>query len=96
MRRNHSLLKFVFLPLAAVVLTTADASAQTATSSFAVTANVLSKCTITSTALAFSDYDPLVTHAATPLDANGSVTVVCTKGTNSTKGGRRLSCGALV
>jgi len=85
-RRNHSFLKFVFLPLAALVVTTADASAQTATSSFAVTANVVSKCTITSTALAFSDYDPLVTHAATPLDANGSVTVRCTKGTNSTIG----------
>jgi spore coat protein U-like protein len=85
-RRNHSLLKFALLPVAAFVLTTADASAQTATSSFAVTANVVSKCTITSTTLAFSDYDPLVVNATTPLDANGSVTVRCTKGTTSTIG----------
>ena len=86
MGRNHSFFKLALLPLTAMVLMAADASAQTATSSFAVTANVVSKCTITSTALAFSDYDPLVTNAVTPLDANGSVTVRCTKGTNSTIG----------
>jgi spore coat protein U-like protein len=85
-RRNHSFIKFALLPVTAMVLMAADASAQTATSTFAVTANVVSKCTITSTALAFSDYDPLVTNAVTPLDANGSVTVRCTKGTNSNIG----------
>jgi spore coat protein U-like protein len=62
------------------------ASAQTATSSFAVTANVVSKCTISSVALSFGDYDPLVVNASTPLDASSSVTIRCTKGASSNIG----------
>jgi spore coat protein U-like protein len=85
-RRNHSFVKFALFSLSAIALTAADASAQTATSNFQVTATVISTCTITSTDLGFGNYDPLVAHSATPLDANGSVTIRCTKGTNSTVG----------
>ena len=86
MHRNHSLNKLALMSLAAMFLMTADASAQTASSNFQVTANVVASCTITSTDLGFGDYDPLGAHSATPLDANGSVTIRCTKGTNSTIG----------
>lgn len=86
MRRNPSFIKLALFALSAIVLTAADASAQTASSNFQVTANVAASCTITSTDLAFGNYDPLVAHSATPLDANGSVTIRCTKGTNSTIG----------
>jgi spore coat protein U-like protein len=74
------------MPLTGIMLTAVDVSAQTATSSFSVTATVIPKCTITSTSLAFSNYDPLVINATTALDANGSVTIRCTKGTTSTIG----------
>jgi spore coat protein U-like protein len=58
----------------------APALAQTATASLSVTATVAKNCSITTTAVAFGSYDPVVANAATPLDGTGSVVVTCTKG----------------
>jgi len=69
-----------------VFLATAPAFAATATSNFTVTASVANNCTISTTAIAFGAYDPIVTHASTPLDATGSVTITCTKGATTTIG----------
>lgn len=54
--------------------------AATAASTFTVSASVIPSCTISTTPLNFGAYDPVVAHATTPLDAKGSVTVRCTKG----------------
>ena len=58
----------------------APAFAQTATANLAVSATVAKNCSITTTAVAFPNYDPVVTHASTNLDSTGSVVVTCTKG----------------
>jgi spore coat protein U-like protein len=58
----------------------APAFAQTATANLGVSATVTANCSITTTAVAFGSYDPIVTHAASPLDGTGSVVVTCTKG----------------
>ena len=65
---------------AAILLSTGAASAGSATSSFNVTATVAANCTITTTPVAFGSYDPVVTNAATALNANGTVSIACTKG----------------
>jgi spore coat protein U-like protein len=54
--------------------------AQTATANLSISATVNGNCTITTGAVAFGSYDPVGSHAATPLDNTGSVTVTCTKG----------------
>ena len=61
-------------------LAIAPAFAGTATSSFTVTAGVSSTCTISTVGIAFGVYDPIVAHASTPRDAEGSVTITCTRG----------------
>jgi spore coat protein U-like protein len=63
----------------------APAFAQTATANLNVTASVANKCTITTSAVSFGAYDPVVTHASTPLDGTGSVIVACTKGASGTR-----------
>jgi len=65
---------------AAILLSTGAASAGSATSSFNVTATVAANCTITTTPVAFGTYDPVVSNAATALNANGTVSIACTKG----------------
>ncbi len=55
----------------------ADASTTTS-SSFVVTATVLSACIVIANPLAFGNYDPTI---ATPTDANTTVLVTCTFGT---------------
>jgi spore coat protein U-like protein len=62
------------------------ALAATATSNFTVQASVAAGCMISTTTLNFGAYDPVVANATTPRDANGSVTVRCTKGSVSTIG----------
>jgi len=62
------------------------ASAATATTNLGVSATVTNNCTISTAALAFGSYDPVVTHAATNLDGTGTVTVACTKGVAPTVG----------
>lgn len=61
----------------------AQAFAGTDTDTFQVTANVVGSCVITDTQdIAFGAYDPAVAHASTELDAEGSVTVRCVRGTS--------------
>ncbi len=52
----------------------------TATTNLAVTAQVDATCTVTTSALAFGNYDPISTHATSPLDGTGTVTVKCANG----------------
>jgi spore coat protein U-like protein len=52
--------------------------AATTTTTFSVTATVLTSCLVVATPLAFGSYDPAV---VAPLDATNTVTVTCTIGT---------------
>jgi spore coat protein U-like protein len=62
------------------------AVAATQTSTFQVQATVVSSCTIATTGINFTNYDPVVANHTTPLDANGTVTVACTSGAATTIG----------
>jgi spore coat protein U-like protein len=62
------------------------ASAATATANLSVSATVTNNCTISTAALAFGSYDPVVAHASTNLDGTGTVIVACTKGAVATVG----------
>jgi len=64
----------------------APAAATTATANLGVTATVTNNCTISTAALAFGSYDPVVANASTNLDGTGTVSVACTKGTSATVG----------
>ncbi len=61
----------------------APAFAQSASTSLGVNATVVNNCTISTAAVAFGSYDPIVAHDTTPLDATGTITVRCTKGAGS-------------
>jgi len=74
------------LALGLCLCATSAYAAGSATSSFTVSASVVASCTISSTTLAFGNYDPIVTNATTPLDVNGSVTITCTRGASTTIG----------
>lgn len=54
--------------------------AHAATDTLAVSADVVANCAITTAAMAFGNYDPVVTNASTALDGTGTVTVTCTTG----------------
>lgn len=87
---------------AAIVAAPAFAAQQTA--NLSVTASVSAMCSITTTAVAFGAYDPVVANASTDLTAAGSVNVACTKGTpatidlgnggNFSGGSRRMGSGS--
>ncbi|GAB3470394.1 Csu type fimbrial protein [Azotobacter salinestris] len=49
------------------------------TANLDVSATVIPNCSITTTPLAFGDYDPVVTHASADLDATGTVNITCTQ-----------------
>ena len=66
---------------ASAVLAAACAYAATATSNFQVTATVNANCTLTSTNVAFGVYDPL---GSTNIQATGTLTLTCVKGTAPT------------
>lgn len=90
--------------VAVLVFAAAPVFAGSANSNLAVSANVANNCTITTTPVAFGAYDPLVANAATPLDASGTVSITCTKGSattvaldlgsNASGSTRRMSDGA--
>ena len=46
-----------------------------------VSASVAANCAISATALSFGQYESLLANATSPLNASGSVSVACTKGT---------------
>ena len=69
------------LATAAVVLLLAlPPRAGGTTSVFSVTASVSANCTISTSAVSFGRYESLLANAATPLHAEGTVSIACTKG----------------
>jgi spore coat protein U-like protein len=58
----------------------APAFAQTATANLTVNATVVKNCTISTTPVAFGNYDTVGVNATNPLDGTGSVIIACTKG----------------
>ena len=97
-------MKRTILSLAILTLIMAPAAfAATATANLNVSASVSAVCTITTSPVAFGAYDPVSANAATDLNANGTVTVACTKGAAATidlgnggnflGGSRRMSSG---
>src|SRR5438552_11487927 len=63
-----------------------DARSGTATSTLNVSMGVSNNCTISTAAVAFGAYDPVVANAAAALDGTGTVTIACTKNTAATIG----------
>jgi len=61
-------------------MSTPSVMAGSAAQNFTVSASVVASCSISAVNMAFGNYDPTTTHATTPLDTNGSVTITCTKG----------------
>lgn len=73
------------LGVGAALLAPAPAHAAGSTpTNLAVTASIAANCTISTTAVAFGAYDPVVTNATTALNASGSVIIGCTKGSAPT------------
>jgi spore coat protein U-like protein len=67
-----------------LIVATSSAWAQSASANLSVTATVIKNCRITTTALAFGNYDPTL---GTDLDAaTGAINIACTKGTTTTIG----------
>src|SRR5438094_3768308 len=83
---------------------TARLGAASASANLAASSSVANNCTISTAALAFGAYDPVVANASTNLDASGTVSIACTKGAtatidldlgaNATGSTRRLTDGA--
>lgn len=70
-------------PIALSLIAPQMAQAATATTTFPVTANVLTACVVTANPLNFGSYDPT---SATALDASTTLNVLCTVGTSFTVG----------
>jgi len=68
------------LGVGAALLASAPAHAGSTTANLSVTASVTANCTISTSAVAFGAYDPVVANASTALNGSGSVTIACTKG----------------
>ncbi len=56
----------------------AQVQAATTTDNLAVSATVVDNCTISTTALGFGNYDPIVANNTIDLDGTGAVSVTCT------------------
>ncbi len=72
------------LGVGAALLAPAPAHAGSTPTNLAVTANIAANCTISTTAVAFGAYDPVVLNATTALNGTGTVTIGCTKGSAPT------------
>lgn len=74
--------KALFVAISAMAMSAGGnvfaASPQTA--NLAVSATVIDNCTISTSALAFGNYDPIVANASTALDGTGTVSITCTLG----------------
>lgn len=68
--------------IGAAVLSSQPAHAGSTPANLAVSASVAANCTISTTAVAFGPYDPVVTNgsAGSDLNGNGTVVIGCTKG----------------
>ena len=86
MRENRFLGMAVLGGAAIAAVFDTVASAATATANLGVSATVTNNCAISTAALAFGSYDPVVAHASTDLDGTGTVIVACTKGATATIG----------
>lgn len=76
-----------FLTIAVLVAIAAiygAAIAGTASSNLAVSATVSNNCTISTTAVAFGTYDPIVANKTTAATATGAVDTTCTTGDSTT------------
>lgn len=60
-----------------------SAGAVQTTAQLAVSAAVKQNCTISTTALAFGDYDPVTANSSTALTGTATVTITCSKGTTT-------------
>lgn len=69
--------------LAAAALLAPPATAGTATDNLTVSATVSDNCSISTSAVAFGAYDPIVSHAASALEGTGTVTITCTTGASA-------------
>jgi len=67
-----------------VLLSAAPVFAASTSANITVQANVAANCTISAGTVSFGSYDPAVGNVSTPLDAEGTFTVKCTKGTAAT------------
>ncbi|MBI3262255.1 MAG: spore coat protein U domain-containing protein [Acidobacteria bacterium] len=63
-----------------ILLATRTAHSGTTTASLQVGIVVSNNCSITTSAVQFSAYDPSVSNASTPATSAGSVTLACTQG----------------
>ena len=61
-------------------------NAGSVSSSLSTSSSVSNNCTISTAAVAFGSYDPVVANASANLDGTGSLTVACTKGASTTIG----------
>lgn len=59
-------------------------AADPATANLSVTASITANCTISTAAVAFGAYDPIVTNKSADLTGTGTVTVTCTNGSDVT------------
>lgn len=73
---NKQILKSTLIAAAGLLFAN-SAMADTATTTFNVTATVLNSCNVTATNLAFGNYDP----TAGNLDSTSTITTTCTAGT---------------
>jgi len=71
--------RLLLLFCAAGFLLTGPLRAETAESSLAVTVSVSQNCRVAVADLPFGNYDPLLTHTTTSLDATSRLEVSCTK-----------------
>ncbi len=78
--------KATLATLALLAFAASTALAGTATSNVGISSNIPNVCTISTSAVAFGAYDPIVTNVSSPLDASGGVTITCTKGAATTVG----------
>jgi spore coat protein U-like protein len=60
------------------------AIAGTATANLSVTATISNNCSISTAAVAFGAYDPIVTNASTAASATGTINTTCTSGDATT------------
>ena len=85
-RRTRIVIGSVASVALAIAARPARTAAASASASLTVSATVANNCTISTAALSFGAYDPVVANASANLDATGTVTVACTKGAATTIG----------
>lgn len=82
---SNALVLASLLGVGAALVAATPAHAGSANTNLAVSASIAANCTISTTAVAFGAYDPVVTNLATALNNGaGAVTIGCTKGSAPT------------